>query len=105
MLCKNSFLREFVCYSDYGILRNSGKFSGLTSEEARQKITEFVEGKIIWMSADERSFVGFDTFSRMHFSHTREYMQSTRMHFEEEEYDVLLGSEDILFTVRPQHKQ
>ncbi len=61
MLGKNSFLREFVCYSDYGILRNSGKFSGLTSEEARQKITEFVEGKIVknyrikdWVFARQR---------------------------------------------------
>jgi leucyl-tRNA synthetase len=47
MLGKNSFLREFVCYVDYGILRNSEKFDGLTSEEAKKKITEFVGGKIV----------------------------------------------------------
>jgi leucyl-tRNA synthetase len=47
MLGKNPFLREFVCYVDYGILRNSEKFDGLTSEEAKKKITEFVGGRLV----------------------------------------------------------
>ena len=32
---------------EQGTLINSGKFSGLSSEEARKKITEFVNGKIV----------------------------------------------------------
>ena len=34
-------------YEGQGTLINSGKFSGLSSEEARKKITEFVNGKIV----------------------------------------------------------
>lgn len=35
------------CFTDYGILMNSGKFNGLTSEEAKKKITEFVGGRFV----------------------------------------------------------
>jgi leucyl-tRNA synthetase len=34
-------------YSGKGILTNSGKFDGLTSEEAKKKITEFAGGKMV----------------------------------------------------------
>ncbi len=34
------------CYSEKGILINSGQFDGMTSEEAKQKITEFVGGEM-----------------------------------------------------------
>jgi leucyl-tRNA synthetase len=34
-----------ICFTDDGILYDSGKFSGLTSEEARKKITEELEKK------------------------------------------------------------
>lgn len=47
MLGKNPFLKEFVCFQDNGILRNSGEFSGLNSDEAKQKITEFVGGRMV----------------------------------------------------------
>jgi leucyl-tRNA synthetase len=33
------------CFTGYGILFDSGKFSGMTSEEAKWEITEFVKGK------------------------------------------------------------
>ncbi len=35
------------CYTGSGVLINSNQFNGLTSEEARTKITEFVGGKMI----------------------------------------------------------
>ncbi len=35
-----------TCVTELGILKNSGKFSGMKSEGAKQKITEFIEGKI-----------------------------------------------------------
>lgn len=41
------YLEEEKAFPDYGILFNSGKFDGLTSEEAKKKITEFVRGKIV----------------------------------------------------------
>ncbi len=47
MLAKNSFLNELVCYKNDGILVHSGKFNGLSSEEARKKITEAVGGKMV----------------------------------------------------------
>lgn len=47
MLSKNDFLKEMVCYQELGILKNSKKFNGLTSEEARKAITEFVGGKLV----------------------------------------------------------
>ncbi len=34
------------CYSEEGVLVNSGDFDGLSSEEAKQKITEFVGGEL-----------------------------------------------------------
>ncbi len=37
-----------ICYSGTGILVNSGQFSGLQSEEAKKKITEFVGG--VWLT-------------------------------------------------------
>lgn len=33
-------------YTGYGVLENSGEFSGLQSDEAKKKITEFVGGKL-----------------------------------------------------------
>lgn len=36
-----------TCYDGYGILINSGQFNGLISEHAKQKITEFVGGKLV----------------------------------------------------------
>jgi len=47
MLAKNTFLNNLVCYRDDGVLINSKEFSGLASEEARRKITEFVGGKMV----------------------------------------------------------
>jgi len=35
------------CFTDDGILINSGKFNEMTSKEARKKITEFVGGKMV----------------------------------------------------------
>ncbi|MFZ4500377.1 MAG: leucine--tRNA ligase [Minisyncoccia bacterium] len=35
------------CFTGYGILVNSGEFNGLTSEEAKKKITEYVGGRIV----------------------------------------------------------
>jgi leucyl-tRNA synthetase len=46
LLFKNDFLKTFLCYSDYGILINSGEFDGLTSQEAKTKIVEKVGGKM-----------------------------------------------------------
>lgn len=39
--CKNKI------FTDYGVLANSNQFDGLTSEEAKKKITEFVGGKLV----------------------------------------------------------
>jgi leucyl-tRNA synthetase/FMN phosphatase YigB (HAD superfamily) len=39
------FLENNITYTEEGILVNSGQFSGLSSEEARKKIVEFVVGK------------------------------------------------------------
>ncbi len=36
-----------VCYDKKGLLINSEKFNGLNSDEAKQKITEFVGGKVV----------------------------------------------------------
>lgn len=47
MLAKNDFLNEMVCYKELGILKNSNKFNGLTSEEVKKSITEFVGGKLV----------------------------------------------------------
>lgn len=38
---------EIKAFVESGVLIDSGEFSGLTSEEAKQKITEFVGGKIV----------------------------------------------------------
>lgn len=40
-------LPEDFCFTEDGILMNSGEFNGLSSEEARKKITEFVGGKMV----------------------------------------------------------
>jgi hypothetical protein len=32
-------------FTDYGILINSGEFSGLTSQQAKEKLTEYAEKK------------------------------------------------------------
>lgn len=47
MFSKNAFLNEFVCYRESGNLTNSGEFTGMSSDEARTKITEFVQGKMV----------------------------------------------------------
>lgn len=41
------FYTDGFAYTDDGIMTNSGKFDGMTSDEARAKITEFVGGKIV----------------------------------------------------------
>ncbi len=41
------FLKKDRVFSNLGILVNSDQFDGLTSEEAKQKITEFVGGKMV----------------------------------------------------------
>lgn len=41
-----SFIKTKI-FIDYGVLVNSNQFDGLTSEEAKEKITEFVGGKIV----------------------------------------------------------
>ncbi len=41
------YLSGGFSYDEKGILINSGKFSGLDSEQAKKKITEFVRGKIV----------------------------------------------------------
>jgi leucyl-tRNA synthetase len=40
------FLKKERVFSEFGVLINSNQFNGLTSEEAKQKITEFVGGKM-----------------------------------------------------------
>ncbi len=61
LLYKNDFLKPFLCYSEEGLLINSEEFDGLTSEEARTKITEYVGGKVVtkyklrdWVFARQR---------------------------------------------------
>jgi len=41
----NKFINEKI-YTDNGFLTNSGEFNGLTSQEAKEKITEFVSGEM-----------------------------------------------------------
>jgi len=45
MLWNCEYYHDLVCYIGEGRLINSGKFTGLTSEDARDKITKFVGGK------------------------------------------------------------
>ncbi len=45
LLGKNDFFRSLICYTDDGILRNSGDFTGLSSAEAREKMTAWLEEK------------------------------------------------------------
>ncbi len=47
MFSKNTFLNELVCYRESGNLVNSGKFDGMTSEEAQKAIVESVGGKMV----------------------------------------------------------
>jgi len=47
MLMDNEFYAPVLLHFAQGILINSGKFDGMNSEEAIQKITEFVGGKIV----------------------------------------------------------
>ncbi len=49
-------------FSDTGVLINSGNFNGLTSEEAKKKITEFANGKIV-TTYKLRDWI----FSRQHY--------------------------------------
>jgi leucyl-tRNA synthetase len=44
-LAENKFYKDLIIYVDDGILVNSQKFDGLTSEEARKKIVEELESK------------------------------------------------------------
>lgn len=41
------FSKPASSYDNYGMLINSGEFDGMTSEEARKAITEFVGGKLV----------------------------------------------------------
>lgn len=61
LLYKNDFLQPFLCYEEDGVLVNSGEFTGLSSEEARMKITQKVGGKLVsqyrlkdWVFARQR---------------------------------------------------
>jgi leucyl-tRNA synthetase len=47
MLAKNPFLHDYVCYTDSGLLRNSNLFNDMSSNEAKQKITKKVLGKVV----------------------------------------------------------
>lgn len=47
ILIKRFLNKTFDRFLNHGILVNSGEFNGLTSEEARKKITEFVKGKLV----------------------------------------------------------
>lgn len=38
---------RYDCWSGYGFLKNSQKFDGLSSQDAKKKITEFVGGKLV----------------------------------------------------------
>jgi len=38
---------EVKCFTDYGVVVNSGEFNGLTSDVAKKKITEKVGGKLV----------------------------------------------------------
>lgn len=42
-----AYLKEQGAFTDHGVLIDSDKFTGFTSEEAKQKITETVGGKIV----------------------------------------------------------
>ncbi len=42
-----AFKNGLEIYAGEGILANSGRFDGLNSEEAKKKITDFVDGKIV----------------------------------------------------------
>ena len=44
---QDSSIKYYSPYTNDGVLVNSAEFSGLTSEEARKKITSFVGGKIV----------------------------------------------------------
>lgn len=44
---ENMKVKNDFCFTDNGILVNSGKFSGMKSEEAKKTITEFVGGKLV----------------------------------------------------------
>jgi leucyl-tRNA synthetase len=43
MLGTNKYYHDLVCFTDYGILSNSGEFNGQTSEEAKKTITKKLE--------------------------------------------------------------
>lgn len=43
----NKILCGEICFVKYGILQNSGEFNGVGSQTAKEKITEFVGGKIV----------------------------------------------------------
>ncbi|MBI2459077.1 MAG: leucine--tRNA ligase [Parcubacteria group bacterium] len=43
MLEANLFYQGWICYVDDGVLVNSGEYNGLTSAEAREKMTEWLE--------------------------------------------------------------
>ena len=46
-LAKNSFYKQILLHTEDGILINSNVFNGLSSDEAKKKITEFVGGKLV----------------------------------------------------------
>ncbi len=60
---------------------------------------EYVEGKVIWASAEGGAFVGFDTNARTMFSQTREIRGDTQLQLEQETYDVSLEPDDISFVI------
>ncbi len=43
---ENGFYKNIIIHSNEGMLENSEKFDGLTSEDAKEKITKFVGGKM-----------------------------------------------------------
>lgn len=45
-LAQNSWYADVIKHSDFGILENSGKFDGMTSEKAIKEITKKVGGKL-----------------------------------------------------------
>ncbi|MDP3991230.1 MAG: leucine--tRNA ligase [Candidatus Nealsonbacteria bacterium] len=55
-----------VCYSDEGILVNSGQFDGLTSQEAIKKITQWLENKETGRPAIQYKLRDW-VFSRQHY--------------------------------------
>jgi leucyl-tRNA synthetase len=46
LLREDKKLTDEECFTEYGKLVNSGEFDGLSTEEAKEKITEFVNGEI-----------------------------------------------------------